>query len=107
MTAYNKFRPATDGATAPTWNAAAAGDTINNGQGGVLIVKTGGTGTTVTITTPGTLPNGDAYPDKAIVIGTASERWIILGPEYVAADYSVALSWSSTTTVTWACVQLP
>lgn len=104
MTAYQKYRPTYDGSSFPTYNAAAAGDQILNALGGTLVVKTGGTGTTVTITTPGTLPNGDAYPDKAIVIGTSAERWIPLGPEYCDANGTCSISWSSTTTVTWACV---
>lgn len=105
MASYNKYKVGATGADGPTYVAAAAGDTIINGEGGILIIKTGGTGTTVTIATPGALPNGDAYPDKAIVIGTNTERWIKLGPEYTASDGSVGLSWSSTTTVTWTCVQ--
>jgi hypothetical protein len=107
MTAYNKFRPSYDGSTFPTMNAAASGDQVISALGGVLVVKTGGTGTTVTIDTPGTLPNGDAYPQKAIVIGTSAERWIPLGPEYIDANGMANLSWSSTATVTWACVALP
>jgi hypothetical protein len=101
MAIYNKFKPSAAGDTAPTYNAAAASDQINAGSGCVLVVKTGGTGTTVTIDTPGTLPNGDAYPNKAITIGTNAERWIILGSEYLDASGLISLSWSSTTTVTW------
>jgi hypothetical protein len=104
VTAYNKFKPSYDGSTFPTYNAAAAGDQVVSAQGGILVVKTGATGTTVTLTTPGSLPNGDAYPDKAIVIGTNSERWIPIGPEYCDASGLLSLSWSSTTTVTWACI---
>ena len=107
MTVYNKFKPSYDGSTFPTYNAATAGDQVANALGGVLVVKTGGTGTTVTLTTPGTLPNGDAYPDKAIVIGTTAERWIPIGPEYIDSNGMLSLSWTSTTTVTWACIQAP
>lgn len=106
MALYNKYVPSRDGSTGPTMNAAAAGDQINNALGGVLIIRTGGTGTTVTIDTPGTLPNGDAYPQKTITLGTNAERWIYLGPEYIDASGYANLSWSSTTTVTWACVSL-
>jgi len=106
MTLYNKYRPSLDGSTGPTMNAAANGDQIANALGGVLIVRTGGTGTTITINTPGTLPNGDAYPDKAIVLGTSAERWIPLGPEYIDGSGYADLSWSSLPTVTWACVSL-
>lgn len=107
MTAYNKFKPSVDGSTGPTYNAAAAGDQINQAQGCVLVVKTGGTGTTLTINTPGTLPNGDPYPEKTITLGTSAERWIVLGPEYIDASGLANLSWSSTATVTWAAVQMP
>lgn len=106
MTAYNKFIPSVAGATAPTYNAAAAGDQIINAQGCVLVIKAGGTGTTCTINTPGTLPNADAYPEKAVVVGVSSERWIVLGPEYIDANGMANLSWSSTATVTWAAVSL-
>lgn len=107
MTAYDKFRPSPVGDTAPVYHAAAASDAINAGQGAILIIKAGGTGTTCTIATPGTLPNGDAYPDKAVVVASSDEHWIgPLGPEYVDANGQVQLSWSSTTTVTWAAVSL-
>lgn len=106
MTAYNKYIPSADGSTGPTMNAAAAGDTVVSGVGGILVIRTGATGTTCTITTPGSLPNGDAYPDKAVVVGTTSERWIKLGPEYGDATGTVSLSWSSTATVTWAVVDV-
>lgn len=105
MTAYNKYRVGATGADGPTYVAAAASDQIVSAQGGILIVKTGGTGTTVTIDTPGSLPNGDAYPQKAITLGTTAERWIYLGAEYIDANGMANLSWSSTATVTWTCVQ--
>jgi len=106
MTAYQKVKPSYDGSTVVTFQAAAAGDTIVNAQGGVLMVRTGATGTTLTIVTPGTLPNGDPYPDKAIVIPTTAERWIPIGPEYCDANGVCTLSWSSLPTVTWAVATL-
>jgi hypothetical protein len=107
VTAYNKYKPSLDGSTSPTYNAAAAGDQINNALGGVLIIKNAsGASITCTINTPGTLPNGDAYPDKAVTVTAAGERWIYLGPEYIDANYQANLSWSATASVTWACVSL-
>lgn len=105
MTAYNKFKPSLDGSTGPTYQAAAAGDQIVSGQGGVIIIRTTGTTTTLTIDTPGSLPNGDAYPQKTVVMPATGERWIgPLGPEYAQTDNMVNLSWSSLTGVTWTCV---
>lgn len=104
MAIYNKYKPSLDGSTAPTYNAAAAGDQINAGSGCVLVVRTNGTGTTLTISTPGTLPNGDAYPDKAVTVGATAEKWIVLGSEYLDASGLISLSWSSTATVTWAAL---
>lgn len=106
MASYNKYKITTDGSTGPTYNAAAAGDTIVNGAGGILIIRTTGTITNATIVTPGSLPNGDAYPDKVIAMPATGERWIYLGPEYSASDGSVSLSWSSLTGVTWTVVSL-
>jgi len=106
MTVYNKFVPSVGGGTAPVFAAAAASDQVQNPTGGVLVIRCGATGTTATLVTPGNLPNGDAYPDKAIVVPANQERWVILGPEYSDGNNQLSVNWSSTVTTTWACVSM-
>lgn len=64
-------------------------------------VKTGGTGTTVTVVTPGTV-DGQAVADKDYVIGTSAERMIGPFPRevYNQPDGSVHINFSSVATVT-------
>lgn len=64
-------------------------------------VKTGGTGATVTVQTPGTV-DGNAIADKSYVLGTNTERMIGPFPPsvYNQADGSVYIDFSSVTTVT-------
>lgn len=85
---------------APTFvSAAGGGDTFTPSDRAFLVVRTGGTGTTVTLTTPGKLDFDAATnkPDLAIVIGTSSERWIgPLSPAY----FDGGITYSSVTTVT-------
>lgn len=66
--------------TAPTFAAAAAGDTCTVGAHKTLIVKnTSGAPITVTLTPPGTLPTGAAYPAKVYTVpATTGEQWIPL-----------------------------
>lgn len=90
-----------------TYAAANASDTVNPGANVYLHVKTGGTGTTVTIVVPGT-QYGQARPDVAVTIGTNTDR--IIGP--LQADLAdpttglVTITYSSTTTVTAAVLAL-
>lgn len=106
MAVLTAYIPNTAGATAPTYAAAAGGgDTIPNCDGAVVILKTSGTASNVTFVTPGTLPNGDAYPDKVVTMPATGERWIVLGPEYAAADGSCAVTYSSVTGLTVAVVK--
>jgi len=63
--------------TALTYAAPSASDTAPPGDGLYYHIKTGATGTTVTIVVPGTL-YGTARPDIATVIGTNTDR--IFGP---------------------------
>jgi len=75
----------------------------NGGTQEFLHVKTGGTGTTVTIQTPTTV-DGLAVADRTVVIGTSSERMI--GPfprsQYNQGAEEVYIDFSSVTTVTCA-----
>jgi hypothetical protein len=94
--------------TAPTFAAAAAGDTAEAGPTDTLIVKNASGGSiNVTITTPGTLPSGDAYPDKVYAVAAGGERWIPLIADF--KDPSIGgqatITYSATTSVTRAAVR--
>lgn len=94
--------------TAPTFAAAAAGDTAEVDAANTLIVKNAsGAGVTVTIATPGTLPTGDSYPDKAYTVAAAGERWIPLIEAFrdPAQNGQAAISYSATASVTRAVVR--
>lgn len=100
--------PITAGTTPTYSTASGGGDLINLDPAAslVLVVKTGGTGTTVTLTTPGTV-NGLAIADNAITIGTNSERWIPLPYSlYADANGQCAVAWSAVTSVTFAVVRM-
>lgn len=92
--------------TPPAPTAAAASDTADCGEPtrpNVLIVKNAsGSPITVTIVTPGTLPSGDAYPDKAYTVpATTGEQWIPLLPDYKDPTTGfAAVNYSATTSVT-------
>jgi len=92
-------------ALTPTY---AAGDSANghsypNGGSEFLHVKTGGTGTTVTVKNPTTV-DGLTVPDRTYVLGTNTERMIGPFPPnlYNQADGNVYVDLSSATTVTLA-----
>jgi hypothetical protein len=94
--------------TAPTFAAAAAGDTAECGSGVFLVVKnTDAAPMTVTVATPGTLETGDAYPDKQYTVAaTNGERWIPMLPLYRdPTDRLAHLTYSATTNVTRAVVK--
>lgn len=93
---------------APTFAAAAAGDTAECDPAATLIVKNGGgAGITVTVATPGNLPTGDAIPDKAYTVAAGAEAWIPLIEAFrdPAANGQAAISYSSTTSVTRAVIR--
>src|SRR4051812_23213643 len=83
----------------PSYTAAngSGGNSIPNNDGQImLIVKTVGTGCTLTIPTPGTV-DGLAIADKSYVIGTNQERHIGPFPPnvYNQADNGVYLDFDS------------
>lgn len=89
--------------TAPTLGAAASGDTAPVGPGYFLYAKnTNGASRTITITYPGTLPSGDAIPDKVYtLIATTGEQWIPLLAEYRdPTTGQAAIAWEATAGVT-------
>jgi hypothetical protein len=93
--------------TAPTFAAAAAGDTARVGSGLTLIVKNASGGSiNVTITTPGNLATGDAVPDKVYAVAAAGERWIPLLELYADPTAgTAAIAYSATASVTRAVVR--
>jgi hypothetical protein len=103
------FSPTVTG-TAPTFAAAASGDTARPGIHAVLVVKNTNAATRdITIKYPGTLPSGDAIPDKVYTIAaTTGELWIPLLEEYAdpATSGQVVITYSATTNVTRAVVRL-
>jgi hypothetical protein len=91
----------------PSYSAANVdGHGIPNSGAEFLHVKTGGTGTTVTIPIPGTV-DGQAVASKTVVLGTSTERMI--GPfppgTYNQASGEVHIDFSSVTTVTVAAIK--
>lgn len=95
--------------TAPTYNAAAAGgDKVPPGADVVLHVKNGDASAhTVTVVTPGTVA-GQAIGDVAVSVPAGGERFI--GPltprVFAGSDGKVDLTWSATTSMTFAAIQL-
>ncbi len=93
--------------TAPTFAAAAAGDTARVGAHMTLIVKNAsGAPITVTLTPPSTLPTGAAYPAKVYTVpATNGEQWIPLLDVYADPTTGQAsISYSATASVTRAVV---
>jgi hypothetical protein len=98
----------TRAAITPTYGA---GDAVNghqylNGGSEFIHVKTGATGTTVTVNIPKTV-DGQAVTNKTYVLGTNTERMI--GPfppdTYNQADGNVYIDLSSAATVTLAVIR--
>jgi hypothetical protein len=91
--------------TPPTFAAPSASDTAQIGT--TLIVKNGsGASITVTMTTPGTLGTGDAYPDKAYTVTAGAEAWIPVLADYRNTAGVAAVTFSAVTSVTAATVSL-
>ena len=106
MALIQKYVPKSTGADGPTFAAAAGGgDTIDACASAIVCLRTTGTISTVTFVTPGTLPNGDAYPDKVVAMPATGERWIVLGPEYADANGQCAVTYSAVTGLTIAAIQ--
>ena len=95
----------------PVMTAAAASQTVRAGEDKFLhVVNGGGSPITLTITTPNTDPDGNAIADLAVVVTNGEERMIgALKPALYGsgATQQVTLTWSATTSVTFACLQLP
>jgi hypothetical protein len=94
--------------TAPSFTAAASGDTARCGSGYWLVAKnTNVASRTVTVVVPGNLATGDAYPDKVYTLAAdTGEVWVPLLREYADPSDGLAhLTWSATAGVTRAVVK--
>ena len=95
-----------DAGTPPTFAAPLATDTVPVGC--VLIVKNASASSvTVTLATPGKLPTGDDYPDKAVSVPASSERWIPVYQLYMNGNGVCDVTFSSVTSVTAAAIIVP
>lgn len=91
--------------TAPVYATPSSSDTVQVGS--TLVVKNGsGASITVTMVTPGNLPTGDAYPDKAYTVTAAGEAWIPVLAEYRNTSGVAAVTFSATASVTATSISL-
>lgn len=89
--------------TPPTFTAPAASETAQVGS--TLIVKNASAAAiTVTMVTPGNLPTGDAYPDRAYTVAAGAEAWIPVLSEYRNTAGVAAVTFSATASVTVASI---
>jgi hypothetical protein len=90
-----------------TYSAPNASDTMPPGSNLYYHIKTGATGTTVTVVVPGTL-YGTARPDIAVVISTNTDRIIgpLIGDVADPATGLVTITTSSQATCTCALLQM-
>lgn len=92
----------------PSYTAANSSDTISGSdiseRGVILHVKTGGTGTTVTVGDPGLTDAGNAAAGspagKSYVLGTSAEARIPVTKYNVDSSGVATITYSSTATVT-------
>lgn len=92
----------------PTYNAVASSDEFANNGRTVLLVNNGsGASINVTVVTPITV-DGLALSDRIVAVPAGEER--VIGPfprnTYNDSDGNVTVEFSSTTTVTCACLSI-
>jgi hypothetical protein len=83
--------------------ASAGGDTIKPDVGAFLAVKNADASSkTVTLVTPGTLPTGDAYPDKVYTVANGTTQYIPVPPAIYRDPTTglCAITYSAVTSVT-------
>lgn len=108
MAEITAAQPGADGA-ALALLPAAAGDTARTGNHRALLVQNGGAAPiTVTIAVPGQTATGEDIPDNVVPVAVGELRAIPLLPLYAdpANSRLASISWSATTSVTRAVVQL-
>jgi len=92
---------------AAAYSAVNASDTITPDDNLILHVKTGATGTTVTLDDAGTTPGGSSPTDPTVVIGTNTDRFIFVPKSFVnPATGLITVSYSGTATVTAALLRV-
>lgn len=107
LTVYNVV----DAGTAPTFVAAAAGQTIDVGTGHntFLVVKNAdATPHNVTLAAHGTTDYGDALPDHVVAAPNGGEVWIPIRKSYDPGDgtSAAAITYAATTSMTVAAVRV-
>lgn len=99
--------PTFEGAALTLYNAA-SGDKVSGVRRPtrMLVVNGAGSPVTLTVAVPGNNGYGEANPDKDFTIGANSTHVLTLLPEYrdPSDSYLISLTWSSTTSVTWAVI---
>jgi hypothetical protein len=109
--AYTVQKPNNATPAALTYEAGVSSDTFQNSGAEYLHIKTGGTGTTVTVDCPNQCSFGviNSAHDISVVIGTNTDR--IIGPfdpmKFNDASGLVTVGLSSTATVTLAVIGKP
>lgn len=107
LTIYNVV----DAGTAPTFVAAAAGQTVDIGSGHntFLVVRNADASAhAVTLTAPGNTDYGQPYPDPSISVAAGGEAWIPIRKAYDPGDgtNAAAITYAATTSVTVAAVRV-
>lgn len=105
MATYDIQTPSPNG-TLLSFHTAASGDKLRGvRKNGRLTVNNAGSSMTVSVTPPGKTGYGVTNPAKVITCPVGISE-ITLLPEYRDAtdSYNIALTWSSTTSVTWAAI---
>lgn len=100
-----------DAGTAPTFVAAAAGQTIaiGNGHDTFLVVKNADASShAVTIAAPGNTDYGQPNPDPSITVAAGGEAWIPIRKAYDPGDgtNAAAITYAATTSMTVAAVRV-
>lgn len=94
---------------AATYNAAASGDKFRPDERTLLhVVNVDSSSHTITIVTPGTV-NGLAIADLTVTVPGGGSRFIgsfPAGTFAAPADGLAAITWSATTSMTWAVLRL-
>lgn len=87
----------------PVFSAVSSSDTVKLTSNALLVIKVGGTATTITISTyPDTTSWGATIPDLVFTAISNAERWVTLKPESFAnpATGIATITYSQTTAVT-------
>ena len=94
-----------DGAALTYSAASGGGDRFTPGDRTFLHIKNGGGGSiTGTIVTPNAV-EGSAIADQAVVVAAAADRMVPVGAsKYQSSDGLADITWSGTTSVTFAVV---